>query len=37
MPRRNTDPVSRYTSQLVAMRVIQVPMSETVCPLKKSR
>jgi len=28
--------VSRYTSQLVAMRVIQVPTSETVWPLKNS-
>ena len=37
MPSRNTEPLSRYTSQLVAMRVIQVPTSETVWPLKKSR
>jgi hypothetical protein len=29
--------VSRYTSQLVATRVIHVPISETVCPAKNSR
>ena len=29
--------VSRYTSHDVAMRVIQVPMSEMVCPPKNSR
>src|SRR5258705_1248652 len=36
-PRRSTDPVSRYTSQLVATRVIHVPTSETLCPPKKRR
>jgi hypothetical protein len=29
--------VSRKTSQLVATRVIQVPMSEMLCPPKKRR
>ncbi len=31
------EPVRRYTSQLVAMRVSQVPTSETLWPAKKSR
>ena len=35
-PSRKAEWVSRYTSQLVAMRVIQVPMSETVWPAKNS-
>jgi len=29
-PSRNAEWVSRYTSQAVAMRVIHVPMSETL-------
>ena len=36
-PRRRSDPVRRYTIQLVAIRVIQVPTRETLWPLKKSR
>ncbi len=35
-PSRKAECVSRYTSQAVAMRVIQVPMSETVWPEKNS-
>jgi hypothetical protein len=37
MPSKSAEPVSRYTSQLVAIRVIHVPTSDTLCPLKKSR
>lgn len=37
MPKRNAEPVKRYTNQLVAMRVIHVPMSETLCPAKNNR
>jgi len=29
--------VSRYASQLVATRVIQVPISDALCPPKNSR
>ncbi len=36
-PSRTAESVSRYTSQLVAIRVIHVPMSETLWPAKKSR
>src|ERR1700733_11901341 len=36
-PSRNAEPVSLYTSQLVARRVIHVPISEIVCPLKNRR
>ena len=36
-PRSSADPVSRYTSQLVATRVIHVPTSEMLWPVKKSR
>ena len=36
-PRSNAEPVSRYTSQLVAMRVIHVPTRETLWPPKKRR
>jgi len=31
------DPASRYTNQLVATRVIQVPTSEVIWPAKNSR
>ena len=37
VPSSSADFVSRYTSHAVAMRVIHVPMSEIVCPPKKSR
>ena len=37
VPSSSAERVSRYTSHDVAMRVIQVPMSEMVCPPKKSR
>ena len=36
-PSRKAEPVIRYTSQLVASRVIQVPTSERLCPPKNSR
>jgi len=36
-PSTDADPVRRYTSQLVATRVIQVPTSDVPCPRKKSR
>ncbi len=36
VPSSSAEPVSRYTSHDVAMRVIQVPISEMVCPPKKS-
>ncbi len=36
-PSRNSEPVSRNTSQLVATRVIHVPTSESDCPPKNSR
>jgi hypothetical protein len=36
-PSSSAEPVRRYTSQLVAMRVIQVPTSDTPCPPKYSR
>ena len=36
-PRRKADPVKRYTSQLVAMRVNQVPTREIPWPAKKRR
>ncbi len=36
VPSSSADPVSRYTSHDVAMRVIHVPMSEMVCPPKNS-
>ena len=36
-PRSSSDPVRRYTSQFVAIRVIHVPMSEMLCPQKKRR
>ena len=35
VPSRTADPVSRYTSQLVASRVIQVPISEVGLPGEK--
>jgi hypothetical protein len=35
-PNNNAEPVSWYTSQLVATRVIQVPISEILCPVKNS-
>src|ERR1700691_6147663 len=37
VPSSSAEPVSRYTSHDVAMRVIQVPMSEIVWPPKNSR
>ena len=37
VPSSSGDLVSRYTSQDVAMRVIQVPISEMLCPPKKRR
>ena len=33
----HAEPLSRYTSQLVATRVSHVPTSDTLCPMKKSR
>src|SRR6185437_5952509 len=36
-PSSSADPVSRYTSHAVAMRVIHVPISEMLCPPKNSR
>ena len=36
VPRSSAEPVSRYTNHDVAMRVIQVPMSEMVWPPKNS-
>src|ERR1700722_10146273 len=36
VPSSSAEPVSRYTSHDVAMRVIQVPISEMVWPPKKS-
>lgn len=36
-PRRNAELVMRYTSQLIAVCCIHVPMSETPCPTKKRR
>ncbi len=36
-PSRSVDPVRRYTSQLVAVVVIHVPVSETICPPKNRR
>jgi hypothetical protein len=36
-PRYQALPVSRYTSQPVAVVVIQVPISETIWPPKKRR
>jgi hypothetical protein len=35
-PSRTGDPVRRYTSQLVAMRCIQVPIKDVPCPRKNS-
>jgi hypothetical protein len=37
VPSSSADPVNRKTSQLVAIRVIQVPMSEMLWPPKKRR
>jgi hypothetical protein len=37
VPSRSADPVKRKTSQLVAIRVIHVPMSEMLWPPKKRR
>ena len=36
-PNAIADPVSRYTSQLVAVIEIQLPMSDTSWPPKNSR
>ena len=36
-PSSIADPVSRYTSQLVAVVVIHVPASDTICPPKNRR
>jgi hypothetical protein len=36
-PKINTEFVSLYTNQLIATVCIQVPTSETSCPLKKRR
>jgi hypothetical protein len=36
VPNSSADPVNRYTSQEVAIRVIHVPMSEMLWPPKKS-
>jgi hypothetical protein len=36
-PSSRAEPVRRYTSQLVAVIVIQVPHSETIWPPKKRR
>src|SRR6202041_3629768 len=36
-PSRKAEPVRRYTSQLVARRVIQVPIKEMPCPPKYRR
>ena len=36
-PSSSAEPVRRYTSQLVAIRVIHVPISDTLCPPKNSR
>src|ERR1700693_2456856 len=37
IPSKSAEPVKRYTSQLVARRVIHVPIRETVWPLKYRR
>src|SRR5689334_10700857 len=36
-PSKNAEPVKRYTSQLVARRLIQVPINEMLCPMKNKR
>ena len=36
-PSSSAESVSRYTNQLVAIRVIHVPVRETLCPPKNSR